>query len=102
MLIIEEPLEMYIHIKIMLIMRSLHDMNAYSADYVCLSINMIQLKNCWIDIDEIWYGLYAIGVYPKILLFNFLQLVIPIWWTNELVRWDRQQQHGGFKKQNKI
>jgi hypothetical protein len=29
-------------------------------------------------------------------------LVIPIWWTNELVRWDRQQQHGGFKKQNKI
>jgi hypothetical protein len=26
---------------------------------------MIQLKNYWMDLDEIWYGLYAIGVYSK-------------------------------------
>jgi hypothetical protein len=33
---------------------------------------MIQLENRWTDLDEIWYGPYAIGEYPKIALFNFL------------------------------
>jgi hypothetical protein len=50
-------------------MRSLHDvhqMNAYMADHVCLSVRMIQLENRWTDLDEIWYGRYAI-------LFNFIQ-----------------------------
>jgi hypothetical protein len=37
---------------------------------------MIQLKNCWIHLDGISYGLLAIGVYAKIVPFNFLQLVI--------------------------
>jgi hypothetical protein len=31
---------------------------------------MIQLENRWPDLDEIWYGLYAIGDYPKIVLFK--------------------------------
>jgi hypothetical protein len=34
---------------------------------------MIQFENRWTDLDEIWYGLYAIGDYPKIVLLNFLQ-----------------------------
>jgi hypothetical protein len=38
------------------ITRSLHDvyeMNAYTAYHVCPSVHMIQLKNCWTDLDEI-------------------------------------------------
>jgi hypothetical protein len=31
------------------------------------------------DLDEIWYGCYATGDYPKIVLLNFLQPVIPTW-----------------------
>jgi hypothetical protein len=46
---------------------------------------MIQLEN-QMDLDEIWYGHYAIGEYPKIILFNFLQLAIPTWQINKLVR----------------
>jgi hypothetical protein len=45
-------------------MHSLHDvheMNAYRAGHVCLSVRMIQLENHWTDLDEIWYGRYAIG-----------------------------------------
>jgi hypothetical protein len=52
-------------------MRSLHDVhgkNAYRAGHVCLSVHMIQLENHWMDLDEIWYGHYAIGVYPEIVL----------------------------------
>jgi hypothetical protein len=49
---------------------------------------MIQLKNCWMDFDEIWYGHYATGGYPKIVLFNFLDSVIPTWWMHEFVRWE--------------
>jgi hypothetical protein len=29
------------------------------------------------NLDEIWYGCYAIGGCSKLVLFNFLQLVIP-------------------------
>jgi hypothetical protein len=73
-------------------MRSLHnvhEMNANRADHVCLSVRMIQLDNLWTDLDEIWNGYYAIGIFPKIVLFNFLQSIIPTWRTNKLVRWDR-------------
>jgi hypothetical protein len=49
---------------------------------------MIQLENCWTNVDEIWYGLYAIGGYPKHMLTDFLHVVIPACQTNELVRWD--------------
>jgi hypothetical protein len=35
-------------------------------------------------LDEIWYGHYAIGVYPKIVHSDFLQSVIPILQMNEL------------------
>jgi hypothetical protein len=41
------------------------------------------------DLDEIWYGRHAIGDYPEIILYNFLQLVIPAWQANKLVRWDQ-------------
>jgi hypothetical protein len=50
--------------------------------YVSLSAPMI------LDFDEIWCGYYTIGGYPKLILFNFLQSVIPIWWTEELSRWE--------------
>jgi hypothetical protein len=50
---------------------------------------MIQLENRWTDLDEIWYGRYAIGDNPKIERYNFLQSVIPTWRANKLVRWNR-------------
>jgi hypothetical protein len=74
------------------ILRSLHDvheMNAKRAGNVCLSVRMIQLENRWTDLDEICYGRYATGDYAKIVLFDFLQKVIPTWRMNKLVRWDR-------------
>jgi hypothetical protein len=49
---------------------------------------MIQLENRQADLDETWYGHYAIGDYPKIVLFNFLQSVIPTWQMNKFVWWD--------------
>jgi hypothetical protein len=36
-----------------------------------LSVHMIQFENHWTDLDEIWYGHYAIEGYPKLVLFNF-------------------------------
>jgi hypothetical protein len=44
--------------------------------HVCLSACVIQLENSWTDLDEILYGLYAIGGYPKLVLFNFVQPVL--------------------------
>jgi hypothetical protein len=41
------------------------------------------------DFDEILYGHYAIEGYPKLILFSFLQLVIPTWWMNELLGWEQ-------------
>jgi hypothetical protein len=35
-------------------------------DWSCLSVRLIQLENRWTDLDEIWYGSYATGVYSKI------------------------------------
>jgi hypothetical protein len=66
-------------------MRSLyyvHEMNAYRVDLVCLSARVIQLDNRWTDLDGIWYGCYAIGVYRKVVVFSFLQSVIQTWRTN--------------------
>jgi hypothetical protein len=54
-----------------------------------MSVCMIQLENCWTDLDEIWYGCYTIGDYPKIVFYNFLQLVILTWQAKKLVRWDQ-------------
>jgi hypothetical protein len=54
-------------------LHDLHEVKAYRAGHVCLFVCMIQLENRWMDLDEIWYGHYAIGDYPKIVLFNFLQ-----------------------------
>jgi hypothetical protein len=75
----------------------MHEMNAYRAGHVCLSvrlsvrlsIRMIQFENHWTDLDELWYGRYVIGDYPKIVHYNFLQSVIPIWRAKKLERWNR-------------
>jgi hypothetical protein len=79
---------------------SLHDvyeMNAYRTDPVCLSVRpsvcMVQIKNTWTDLDEISCGRYAIGVCRIIVIFNFLQSMIPTFQTNELLRWDRHKFH---------
>jgi hypothetical protein len=68
---------------------NVHKMKAYRASHVCLSVRMIQLENRCTDLDEIWYGHYVTRDYPKIILFNFLQSVIPTWRTNKPTRWDR-------------
>jgi hypothetical protein len=70
-------------------MRSLHDVHKMNVGHVCLSVHTIQLENRWTDLDVVLHGRYAICICPKIELSNFLQSVIPIWRTNELVRWDR-------------
>jgi hypothetical protein len=62
--------------------------------FLCLSVRMIELKNCWTDLGEILYGLYAARNCPKIVIFNYLQSVIPTWRTNELLMWDRVQPTG--------
>jgi hypothetical protein len=46
-------------------LQDVHEMNAYRAGHVDLSVHMIQLENCWMDLDEIWYGSYTIGDYPS-------------------------------------
>jgi hypothetical protein len=49
--------------------------------------------------SEIWYGRYAIGGCSKLVLFNFLQSVIPTWRMLKIVRWEdkpppwRHQEH---------
>jgi hypothetical protein len=67
----------------------MQEVNAHTAGRVCLPVSpsagMIQLKKCWADLDKISHGLYAICVYPKIVLFEFLQLVILTWRTNKPV-----------------
>jgi hypothetical protein len=67
-------------------------MNAYRPCSVSLSVQlsvcMIQRKNFWTDFDKTSYARYAIVAYPKIVLFDFLQFVIPTWRTNKLVKWD--------------
>jgi hypothetical protein len=70
-------------------LHDVHEMNAHKADHFYLSVRIIQLDNRWTDLDEIWYGRFAIRDYPKIVLFNFLQSVIQTWRKNKLVRWDR-------------
>jgi hypothetical protein len=50
---------------------------------------MIQVENRYTDLDEILYEPYSIEVYTKIVLFTFPQSVIPIWQTNEILRWDK-------------
>jgi hypothetical protein len=67
---------------------NLYEVNAYTTDRVCLSVRVIQLQKGWTDFVEIWYVRYAIGVCPKIVLLKFLQLVLPTWQKNELLRWD--------------
>jgi hypothetical protein len=49
---------------------------------------MFQLENSWTDFNEIQYGYSTIGSYPRVTLFNFLQPVMPTWWTHGLVRWE--------------
>jgi hypothetical protein len=58
---------------------------------LCLSVRMIELENSWTYFDLIWYAHYATGGYPKLVLFNFLQWVVPTWQKHELVRWERNQ-----------
>jgi hypothetical protein len=40
---------------IMLYLHEVHEMNAYRAGSVCLSVG-----TCWTDLTDIWYGRYAI------------------------------------------
>jgi hypothetical protein len=49
-------------------LRDVHEIIAYRAGDICVSVRMIQLENRWANLDEIWYGRYAIGDYPKIVL----------------------------------
>jgi hypothetical protein len=67
-----------------------HDMNAHRGGHICPSVRMIQVENRLTNLDEIWYGRYATGANPKIVIFNFLQSVLPPWQMHKLLRWDQQ------------
>jgi hypothetical protein len=56
----------------------------------CPSVCMTQLETQWIDFD-IWYGHYTTGGYAKLVIFNFLQWLVPTWRMNE--RTCEQDQH---------
>jgi hypothetical protein len=56
----------------------MHEINAYWADHVCLSVRMIQLENRWTDLDEIWCGRFAIEGYHKLLLFNNIYTILSL------------------------
>jgi hypothetical protein len=45
---------------------------------------VFQLDNRRTDLDKIWNARYAIEACPKIVLFNFLQLVVTTWQANEV------------------
>jgi hypothetical protein len=64
----------------LVIMRSLHKMNTYRADRVCLSY--VSAWNRRTDFDEILYGYYGIGGHPNLVLFSLLQWVIQTWQTH--------------------
>jgi hypothetical protein len=65
--------------------KNVQEINAYKAEHVCLSVHVsvclsfsLSLSS-WLDkkplgrLNEIWYGRYATGIFPKIVLFNFPQ-----------------------------
>jgi hypothetical protein len=37
--------------------------------------------------DEMWFGHYVTGGSTSLIFFNFIQCVIRIRWTDELVKW---------------
>jgi hypothetical protein len=76
------------HTRYYLLCLPLHDVHEMNAYRVC-HVHVIQLVNRQMDLDEDWYGRYATGDYPEIILFNFLWSVIPTWQMNKLVRWDQ-------------
>lgn len=47
-----------------------------------LSVRLIQLEGSWTDMVTFCIGRYLIGIYLKIAVLIFLQLVIPTWRTN--------------------
>lgn len=66
-------------------LQDVHEMNAYMTDHV--PVRMTQHEHRWTDFDETWYGRCHLRL-PLTRLFNFLQMVISIWRTNELMGWD--------------
>jgi hypothetical protein len=63
-------------------LRDVHKIHAYRAGHahrplVRLSVRMLQPENRWADLDEIWYGRYTIGVYPKIVCYKLVQYKTP-------------------------
>jgi hypothetical protein len=64
-------------------LQDVHEMNVYRAGPVCLyvlpSVRMIELETHWTNFDYVWCRRHATAVCPELLLFNFLQSVIPTW-----------------------
>jgi hypothetical protein len=71
----------------MLSFHHVHEIKAQGANHVFLYswFNSRILDGIW----QVWYGLHAITGYPKLIIFNFLQVVISTWRINKCVWWDR-------------
>jgi hypothetical protein len=61
--------------------KCVHEMSAYRADhfYVVALFSLRTSGQMWIKFCMV---INAIGVYPKIILLNFLQSVVPAWQMN--------------------
>jgi hypothetical protein len=55
--------------------------------YVSLSLTNRKSSTC-MPFHEIWYRHYAIWGYSKLILSNFLQPVIPMWWMLKVYRFE--------------
>jgi hypothetical protein len=66
-------------------LHDVHNMSAYRANDVRLSVLMFQLENCWTDFDM--NVTPAVAGHSKFVLFNFVQSVVTAWRTHEFVRW---------------
>jgi hypothetical protein len=54
---------------------------------ICMHVLTKEYLDGW-SWNLLWLFCYALRGYSKIILFNFLQLLIPSWWMHKVIRWD--------------
>jgi hypothetical protein len=62
--------------------------STYYVRFVRPSVNIKHYENGWTDFHEIWCEHYAIEGYPKLVLFNALHSLTPMWRILKFVRWE--------------
>lgn len=87
-LLLNNNLELNLTVSIQSLHR-LHEHTAYSSDHVCwMTIHMFQVKNEWVDLDEIWYKCSCHKRPTQTFTFYFSATVIIMWHTHGSVRYE--------------